>query len=73
MNGPLTIGYMAAAADIERRNQTQRDRQQRAALATNRIESGAIGHALARFGGWLRDTSAFADKRDKVNCPALAC
>ena len=73
MNGPLTIGYMAAAADIERRKQTQRDRQQRAVLAGNRSDSGANGFALARLGAWLRDTSAFADKRDAVNCPAMAC
>jgi hypothetical protein len=77
MNAPLTIGYMAATADIERRNRTQRDQQQHAALATSRLTPGEIrsNHALARFGGWLRGhgTATFAANRAEANCAAPAC
>lgn len=73
MNGTHLISYLVAVEDFERRNQTQRALQQRAAVAGNRGASGAIGFTLARLGGWLRNTSSFAEKRDTVNCPAMAC
>lgn len=75
MNSPLTIGFMAAAADIEQRNRTQRNQQQHADLAASQVTSGATRskHVLARFGGWLRGTTALAANRAEANCPAPAC
>ncbi len=73
MNSPLTIGYMAATADIEQRNRTQRDRQQHAALTASQPISGGTQNALARFGGWLRGTTAIAANRAEANCAAPAC
>ena len=77
MNAPLTIGFMAATADIEQRNRTQRDRQQHAALGTSQPTPGAtrFNHALARFGGWLRGhgTATLAANRAEANCAAPAC
>lgn len=75
MNSPLTIGYMAATADIEQRNRTQRDRQQQAALASGRRTSGTTQHTIARFGEWLRGngTTALVANRAEAKYPAPVC